>query len=102
MGILVFPCVTASPTIHQTMKNKKRCSRRKYVVKKKSVDSVEKPEKRKTSKRKNDQMESDPNQENLFDTFYNVCLCFAARGVWFFFFCIFITVTNMLVRGNKY
>ena len=80
---------------------KKRIPRKKYVVKKKTKESGEKPKKWENL-RENNQNESDANQETFFETFYNVCLCFAARGVWFFFFCIFITVTNMIVRGNKY
>jgi hypothetical protein len=81
------------------MKLKKRNQKKKIVKQKKD----EKPEENGISRKRlpGKTSTTDPNQETVLETIVNVSRCFAARGVWFFSFCIFISLTNIIVRGRK-
>ena len=80
------------------MKLKKRNQKKKTVTRKKNEEPEENG---RNGKRGRVKTTSDPNKETVLETTVNVFRCFAARGVWFFFFCIFISITNMIVRGRK-
>ena len=82
---------------------KKISSRKKLELWKKKERAREKARKmiNKSDCSKTELIQNDPRQETVIETIVRTSRYFAARGVFFFAFCIFINVINMIFRGKK-